>query len=119
LLARFAARPDARHGHGLRHRQRFVLASAAVATLLDACGDRAFETTGKNLTPRQLRALGCQREAADGRYYSPSDSTFQRVLKRLKANRTQRHGGRRTAVKNGTTRRWPAKGTLPPFTSAA
>jgi hypothetical protein len=83
LLARLATVPDARRGHGLRHRQRFVLAAAAVSTLMGACGYRAFENTGKKLTQRQLRALGCQRNQEDGRYYPPSDSTFQRVLSRV------------------------------------
>ena len=85
LLDRLGALPDARCGHGLRHRQRFVLACAAVATLMGACGYRAFENTGKKLTQRQLRALGCQPDEEDGRYYPPSDSTFQRVLKRIDA----------------------------------
>jgi hypothetical protein len=85
LLARFAALPDRRRGHGLRHRQRFVLACAAVSTLMGACGYRAFENTCHKLTQRQLRALGCQRREADGRYYPPSDSTFQRVLKKVDA----------------------------------
>jgi hypothetical protein len=84
LLDRFAALPETRRGHGLRHRQRFVLACAAVSTLMGACGYRAFENTCRKLTQRQLRALGCQR-AEDGRYYPPSDSTFQRVLKRVDA----------------------------------
>ncbi len=81
LLDRFAALPDSRRGHGLRHRQRFILACAAVSTLMGACGYRAFENTCKKLTQRQLRALGCQRDEEDGRYYPPSDTTFQRVLK--------------------------------------
>lgn len=85
LLGRFAALPDARRGHGLRHRQRFVLACAAVSTLMGACGYRAFENTCQKLTQRQLRALGCQRDEEIGRYYPPSDSTFQRVLKRVDA----------------------------------
>lgn len=85
LLDRFGALPDARRGHGLRHRQRFVLACAAVSTLMGACGYRAFENTCQKLTQRQLRALGCQRDAEDGRYYPPSDSTFQRVLHRVEA----------------------------------
>lgn len=84
LLDRFAALPDARRGHGLRHRQRFVLACAAVSTLMGACGYRAFENTCKKLTQRQLKALGCQ-PAEDGRYYPPSDSTFLRVLQRVDA----------------------------------
>jgi len=87
LLDRLATLPDARRGHGLRHRQRFVLACAAVSTLMGACGYRAFENTGKKLTQRQLRALGCQREEADGRYYPPSDTTFQRVLQRVDSAR--------------------------------
>ena len=85
LLARLGALTDARRGHGLRHRQRFVLACAAVSTLMGACGYRAFENTGKKLTQRQLRALGCQPDEEDGRYYPPSDSTFQRVLKQIDA----------------------------------
>jgi hypothetical protein len=59
LWDRFAALPDLRRGHGLRHRQHFVLACAAVSTLMGACGYRAFENTCKKLTQRQLRALGC------------------------------------------------------------
>jgi hypothetical protein len=51
---------------------------------MGACGYRAFENTCHRLTQRQLRALGCQRRD-DGRYYPPSDSTFQRVLKRVDA----------------------------------
>lgn len=93
LLARFAALPDARKGHGLRHRQRFVLACAAVSTLMGVCGYRAFENTCKKFTQRQLRALGCQREEEDGRYYPPSDTTFQRVLKRVPAAAFAAHVG--------------------------
>lgn len=85
LLERFGALPDARRGHGLRHRQRFVLACAAVSTLMGACGYRAFENTCKKFTQRQLRALGSQPHEDDGRYYPPSDSTFRRVLSRLDA----------------------------------
>jgi len=87
LLDRLAALPDARCGHGLRHRQRFVLACAAVSTLLGACGYRAFENTCKKFTQRQLRALGCQPDEEDGYYYPPSDSTFQRVLKAVDSAR--------------------------------
>lgn len=85
LLDRFAALPDTRRGHGLWHRQRFVLACAAVSTLMGACGYRAFENTCKKLTQRQLRALGAQPDEEDGRYYPPSDTTFQRVLKKLES----------------------------------
>lgn len=80
LLDRLRQLPDRRRGHGLRHRQRFVLACAAVSTLMGACGYRAFENTCKKLTQRQLRALGCQRDEDTQRYVPPSDSTFQRVL---------------------------------------
>ncbi len=85
LLERFSALHDSRYGHGLRHKQRFVLASAAVCTLMGACGYRAFENTCKKLTQRQLRALGCRPDEQDGRYYPPSDSTFQRVLSKVDA----------------------------------
>lgn len=85
LVDRIGALPDSRRGHGLKHRQRFVLACAAVATLMGVCGFRAYENACKKFTQRQLRALGCHPDPADGRYYSPSDSTFQRVLKRVDA----------------------------------
>lgn len=76
---------DWRYGHGLRHKQRFILACAAVCTLMGACGYRAFENTCKKFTQRQLRALGCTPDEEDGRYYPPSDSTFQRVLNKVDA----------------------------------
>jgi hypothetical protein len=83
LLDRLGALPDSRSGHGLRHRQRFLIATAAVCTLMGACGYRAFENTSKKFTQRQLRALGCKPDEEDGRYSPPSDSTFQRVLNKL------------------------------------
>jgi hypothetical protein len=83
LLERMAALRDGRRGHGLRHKQRFVLACAAVCTVMGACGYRAFENTCKKFTQRQLRALGCTPDEEDRRYYPPSDSTFQRVLSRV------------------------------------
>ena len=43
------------------------------------------ESTCKKLTQRQLRALGCQRDEGTRRYRPPSDSTFQRVLKKCDA----------------------------------
>lgn len=85
LLERLGSLRDGRYGHGLRHKQRFVLASAAVCTLMGACGYRAFENTCKKFTQRQLRALGCLPDEEDGRYYPPSDSTFQRVLNKVDA----------------------------------
>ena len=87
LLDRFSELSDSRRGHGLRHRQRFVLACAAVSTLMGACGYRAFENTCHKLTQRQLRALGCKRDEEDGHYYPPSDSTFQRALCRVDSTR--------------------------------
>ena len=85
LLLSLSALPDCRHGHGLRHRQRFVLACAVVCTLMGACGYRAFENTCKKFTQRQLRALGGTPDEQDGRYDPPSDSTFQRVLNKADA----------------------------------
>lgn len=83
LLDRIGALPDARRGHGLRHRQRFVLTCAAVCTLMGACGYRAFENTSKKFTERQLRAMGCTPNEQDGKYYPPSDSTFLRVINQI------------------------------------
>lgn len=85
MLEAFGQLKDSRRGHGLRHRQRFVLTCAAVCTLMGACGFRAFESASKKFTQRQLRAMGCMPDEEDGRYYSPSDSTFQRVLNRVDA----------------------------------
>ena len=85
LLDEFRALRDTRYGHGLRHPQRFVLACAAVGTLMGACGFRAFENTSKKFTQRQLRAMGAKPDEEDGRYYPPSDSTFQRVLNKVDA----------------------------------
>lgn len=82
LLDRLGELADGRRGHGLRHRQRYVLACAAVATLMGACGYRAFENTGKKFTQRQLKALGCLPDK-DGHYCGPSDSTFQRSFCRV------------------------------------
>jgi len=87
LVDRLAALPDPHSGHGLRHKQRFVLACAAVCTLMGACGYRAFENTSKKFTRRQLRALGATPDEEDGRYRPPSDSTFQRDLNRVDAVR--------------------------------
>jgi hypothetical protein len=83
LLDRLGTLPDSRYGHGLRHRQRFVLACAAASTLMGACGYRAFENTCKKFTQRQLKALGCKPDEQDGRYYPPSDSTIQLVLSKI------------------------------------
>ena len=76
---------DPRRGHGLRHRQPFVLACAAVAMLMGAGGYEAFEDECHKLSQRQLRALGCRQDPKTGRYRPPSDTTFFRVLNRLDA----------------------------------
>ena len=84
LLDRFRVLRDGRRGHGLRHRQPFVLACAAVATLMGSSGYQAFEDTCKKFTRRQLKALGCQQDD-EGHYAAPSDTTFFRVLNKLDA----------------------------------
>jgi hypothetical protein len=76
---------DKRRGHGLRHRQAFVLACAALAMLMGAGGYEAFEEECSKLTQRQLRALGCRKDPKTGRYRAPSDSTFFRVISGLDA----------------------------------
>jgi hypothetical protein len=84
LLKRFRSLPDHRNGHGLRHRQSYVLACAAVATLMGASGYQGFEDLCSKLTQRQLQALGCWPDKK-GRYAAPSDSTFFRVINKLDA----------------------------------
>ena len=93
LLDRLGALPDARRGHGLRHRHRFVLACAAVSTLMGACGYRAFENTSQQFTQRQLKALGAKPDEDTGPYAPPSESTFQRALSRQDAGRFATHIG--------------------------
>lgn len=85
LLDRLSELSDSRCGHGLRHPQRFVLACAAVATVMGACGYQAFENTCKKFTQRQLGALGA-RPCDDEPLKAPSDSTFQRAFTRIDAN---------------------------------
>src|SRR5208337_732759 len=68
LLEVFGQFKNGRRGHGLRHPQPFVLASAAVAMLLGAGGYQAFEDECSKLTQRQLRALGCRQDPKTGRY---------------------------------------------------
>lgn len=82
LLDCFRELRDGRGGHGLRHRQPFVLACAAVAVLMGAGGYQPIEDTCRKFTQRQLRALGCQKNK-EGNYLSPSDSTFYRVLSKV------------------------------------
>src|SRR5580692_3167479 len=89
LSERFRALKDGRRGHGLRHQQPFVLACAAVATLMGAGGYQAFQDQCGKLTQRQLKALGC-RPDAEGRYRTPSDSTFFRVITKLDAAQFER-----------------------------
>jgi hypothetical protein len=85
LLDVFKSLGDSRRGHGLRHRQSFVLACAVVAMLLGAGGYQAFEDECSKFTQRQLKALGCRWHEKKKCYQPPSDSTFFRVLNRLEA----------------------------------
>jgi len=81
LYERFRALEDPRSGHGLHHRAASTLACAAVATLLGAGSYQGYEDICKRLTERQRRALRCYYDRKKGRYVSPSDSTFYRVLR--------------------------------------
>lgn len=79
LYQRFRSLKDPRRGHGLYHRQSWVLATAAVCALMGGSGYRDFEAISAKFTPRQLRALGVQPDK-HGRLRPPSDSTFRRVI---------------------------------------
>lgn len=83
LLKVFQSLGDQRRGHGLRHRQSFVLACAATAMLMGAGGYQAFEDTCSKMTQRQLKALGCRINPKTKRYQAPSDTTFFRVLNQI------------------------------------
>lgn len=83
LLDRLATLPETRRGHGLHHRQRFVLGCAVVAALMGASAYRGFEDEASKFTQRQLRALGGTPDEETGSIRSPSDSTFRRVLHRI------------------------------------
>jgi len=85
LLEAFKTLGDSRRGHGLRHRQPFVLACAAVAMLMGAGSYQAFEDICGKFTQRQLKALGCRYDQKKKAYLPPSDSTFFRVLNALDA----------------------------------
>lgn len=80
LLELFKSFKDPRRGHGLLHRQSFVLACATTAMLMGADSYQAMEDQAAKFTQRQLRALGARRDKQTGRYRAPSDSTFFRVL---------------------------------------
>jgi hypothetical protein len=80
LLELFKSMRDERRGHGLLHRQSFVLACSVVAMLMGADSYKALEDIAGKLDQRQLRALGARRNQRTGRYQAPSDSTFFRVL---------------------------------------
>jgi hypothetical protein len=85
LLKTFQELGDIRRGHGLRHRQPFVLACAAMAMLMGAGSYKAFEDVCRKLTSRQLKALGCRINPKTGQYAPPSDSTFFRTLNGIDA----------------------------------
>ena len=59
LFERFRALHDGRRGHGLRHRQSFVLACAAVAVMMGAGGYKAIESKSNEIPafPKLLRSL--------------------------------------------------------------
>lgn len=76
----FRSFKDPRRGHGLLHRQSFVLACAGVAMLMGADSYKAMEDEATKFTQPQLRALGARKDKKTGRYRAPSDSTFFRVL---------------------------------------
>lgn len=80
LLKTFKTIQDPRWGHGLRHRQAFVLSAATVAMLMGAGGYQAFEDVCRRLTNRQLKALGCSYNRQKKAFVPPSDTTFFRVL---------------------------------------
>lgn len=83
LLDAFKTLGDSRRGHGLRHRQPFVLACAAMAMLMGAGSYQAFEDVCSKFTQRQLKALGCRYNWKKKTCLPPSDSTFFRVLNNL------------------------------------
>jgi hypothetical protein len=89
LFERFRELKDERRGHGLRHRQSFVLACAAVAVMMGAGGYKAIEDVCKRFTKRQLKALGC-RPDKEGQLCPPSDSTFYRVLNKIDTSQFDR-----------------------------
>lgn len=73
---------DSRKGHGLQHRQRFVLGCTAVSALMGAGSYRAISDVCKKFTQRQLKALGAT-PYDNKRYRPPSYATFYRVLKKV------------------------------------
>lgn len=79
LYQRFRTLGNPRSGHGLYHRQSWVLSIAAVCTLMGGAGFRDFEAISSKFTDRQLRACGVQPDK-HGKLRSPSDSTFRRVI---------------------------------------
>ena len=61
LYQRFRTMRDPRCGHGLYHRQSWVLSIAAVCTLMGGTGFRDFETISAKFTKRQLVPWGSNR----------------------------------------------------------
>lgn len=82
LLMHFRTLKDTRRGHGLQHRQEYVLSCATVAVLMGASGYKAIEDISTKFTQSQLKFLGAKK-GKNGRYIVPSDSTFFRVLNNL------------------------------------
>lgn len=88
LLARFRSLRDPRRGHGLRQRQPFVLAGAAVATLLGASG----RTDGKPLqlfsaVSHRLRLTLAQLPIAEQSNESPALPQLLHTLPKLEGTR--------------------------------
>lgn len=80
LRAQLEEVEDSRSQHGKRHPLAVVLALLVLARLAGQVGGRAAEAYAKTLKQEELRALGCRQEAAAGRFVTPSDTTFQRVM---------------------------------------
>lgn len=90
LLHLFKTLKDQRRGHGLQHRQAFVLACVAVSILMGAGSYKAMEDICSKLTQRQLKALGARYNEKKKAYCHPSDSTFFRVIEDLDAQELDR-----------------------------
>jgi hypothetical protein len=65
LLEVFEQFKDVRRGHGLRHRQPFVLACAALAMLLGAAGYEAFEDECKKTHAAAVASPGLSAKSQD------------------------------------------------------
>lgn len=71
---------DPRGSRGKRHPLGVVLALLVLARVAGKLGGRAAERFSKTLKDKELRLLGCRRNRETGRFETPSDTTFQRVM---------------------------------------